>query len=401
MPLRIGFARQTITPSLERPVYLAGFGQNRPAQSVHDDLWACALALEVGPQRVVLAALDLIGLPRMHVLEIEQRLAEFAPGTGLLLACTHNHDGPDTIGLWGPDSSTPGTDPQYLAWLKERVLETLRAALEGLQPARMRVAATRVPGVARNARDPHIVDDELTALQFLQPEQGDVLATAMIFPCHPEVMWEHNQAISADYPGFLRRRVEEATGAPCIFFVGALGGMMTPDTDEHTFAEAERIGKTVAEAGIRALSAGRDISPDHLVHRRREVPVPMTNPLFHMAMAAGLLPSVPLVDGQVVTEVNLLQVGPVWLAGAPGELLPGPGLELKASLHRAGAEVAGVIGLVNDEVGYILPQEDFVYPEDPFQPGSHYEETMSLGPETAPRLLAALKEVAQAARPVP
>ncbi len=395
MSLRIGFARQTITPSPERTVYLAGFGQNRPARSVHDDLWACALALEVGSQRVVLAALDLIGLPRMHVLEIEERLAERAPGTGLLLACTHNHDGPDTIGLWGPDTSTPGTDPQYLAWLKERVLETLRTALEGLRPARMRAAATRVPGVARNARDPDIVDDELTALQFLHPERGDVLATMMVFPCHPEVMGEHNQAISADYPGFLRRHVEDMTGAPCIFFVGALGGMMTPDTDEHTFAEAERLGKAVAEAGLRALSAGRDVPPVPLTHRRREVSVPMTNPLFHMAMAAGLLPSAPLSDGQVVTEVNLLRIGPVWLAGVPGELLPGPGLEIKAFLRRAGAEVAGVIGLVNDEVGYILPQEGFVYPDDPFQPGSHYEETMSLGPETAPRLLAALREMTE------
>ncbi len=399
MPLRMGFARQTITPSLDRPVYLAGFGQNRPARSVHDDLWACTLALELEEQRVVLAALDLIGLPRTYVLEIEERLAEQAPGTGLLLACTHNHDGPDTIGLWGPDYSTPGTDPQYLTWLKERVLETLLAALEGLQPARMRAAATRVPGVARNARDPHIVDDELTALQFLCPERGDVLATLMLFPCHPEVMWEHNQAISADYPGFLRRHAEDATGAPCIFLVGALGGMMTPDTDEHTFAEAERIGKAVAGAGLRALSAGRDILPTHLTHLRRQVLVPMTNPLFHMAMAAGLLPSVPLLEGQVVTEVNLLQVGPVWLAGVPGELSPGLGLEVKTLLRQAGAEVAGVIGLVNDEIGYILPKEDFTYPDDPFQPGSHYEETMSLGRETAPRLLAALKEVAQAARP--
>lgn len=273
------------------------------------------------------------------------------------------------------------------------MLETLLAALEGLQPARMRAAATRVPGVARNARDPHIVDDELIALQFLHPGRGDVLATMMVFPCHPEVMWEHNQAISADYPGFLRRHVEAETDAPCIFFVGALGGMMTPDTDEHTFAEAERIGRAVAEAGIQALSAGRDVLPSPLTHLRREVSVPMTNPLFHMAMSAGLLPSVPLSDGQVTTEANLLQIGPVWLAGVPGELLPKLGLEVRALLRRAGAEVAGVVGLVNDEVGYILPQEDFVYPDDPFQPGSHYEETMSLGPETAPRLLAALKEM--------
>jgi hypothetical protein len=396
MPLRIGFARQTVTPSLSQPVYMAGFAQNRLAQSVHDDLWVCALALEVGQKRVVLAALDLVGLPRVHVLEIERRLTERMPGTGLLLACTHNHDGPDTIGLWGPDHATPGTDPQYLAWLKERVLESLLAALERMQPAQMRATATHVAGVARNARDPHIVDDELTCLQFCHPQDGATLLTLLVFPCHPELLWEHNQAISADYVGFVRRQVEEQTGAPCLFLVGALGGMMTPATDEHTFEEAARMGATLARAGPTALAPTPCLEVHHLEHLRREVSVPMTNPLFQMALAAGLLPGETASEGEVTTEINLLKVGPAWFAGVPGELLPKLGLEVKALLRQAGAEVAGVIGLVNDEVGYILPPEEFVYPDDPFQPGSHYEETMSLGPETAPRLLTALKEVANA-----
>jgi len=44
-PLTIGYAQQTITPSLEKKVYLAGFGNNRLAQTIHDDLYARALAL--------------------------------------------------------------------------------------------------------------------------------------------------------------------------------------------------------------------------------------------------------------------------------------------------------------------------------------------------------------------
>ena len=73
------------------------------------------------------------------------------------------------------------------------------------------------------------------------------------------------------------------------------------------------------------------------------------------------------------------------------DLLPKLGLAMKTDLRRAGALVAGVIGLANDELGYILPQEDYVYPEEPFNPGAHYEETMSIGPETGPRLLAAVR----------
>jgi len=49
--------------------------------------------------------------------------------------------------------------------------------------------------------------------------------------------------------------------------------------------------------------------------------------------------------------------------------------------------VAGVIGLANDELGYILPVEDFKYPWNPFKPGKHYEETNSIGKGIAPAVM--------------
>ena len=45
-PLRAGFARERINPDLgdpARPVWLAGFSQNRAATAIHDDLWAVAI----------------------------------------------------------------------------------------------------------------------------------------------------------------------------------------------------------------------------------------------------------------------------------------------------------------------------------------------------------------------
>jgi hypothetical protein len=388
--LQIGYARQAITPALAPPVYLAGFDRNRTARSIHDDLDVRALALRLKDTRLVLAALDLLGLPRTHCLEVERRIIERAPGARLILASTHTHHGPDTIGLWGPDLTTSGVNPTYLADLKHRIVETALAALEQSQPVHLRCAPVRVPGVAKNARDLQIVDDELTCAQFCRSEDGEVVATLLDFPCHPEVLWEHNPHITSDYPGFLRREVERETGAPCLFFAGAIGGMMTPDVQEHSFEEAAAMGATLARAALDALSPVKAAEIECLEHRRREFPVPMTNPLFRMAVEAGLLPNILDGSGMVGTEANLLKIGPLWLAGVPGELLPKLGLVLKDGLRRGGAKVAGVVGLANDEVGYILPQEDFVYPEDPFEPGSHYEETMSLGPETGPRLMAAL-----------
>jgi hypothetical protein len=102
-----------------------------------------------------------------------------------------------------------------------------------------------------------------------------------------------------------------------------------------------------------------------------------------------LLPDVRT-KGKITTEVNLIKVGDLWLATVPGEMLPKLGLALKASLKEAGARVAGVIGLANDEVGYILPAEDFKYPLNPLNPGAHYEETNSISKAVGPKVMQAV-----------
>jgi hypothetical protein len=60
-----------------------------------------------------------------------------------------------------------------------------------------------------------------------------------------------------------------------------------------------------------------------------------------------------------------------------------------------GAQHNWILGLANDELGYLIPAYDYVL--DPSLPyldeadGDHYEETNSLGPDAAP-LISALVE---------
>jgi len=399
MTLSIGYAQSVITPSLAKPVFLAGFGQNRQAQTIHDDLFVRALALRSQasspPKTLVLAALDLIGLFRMVVLEIQNRVKAAFPDVDILLASTHTHHGPDTLGLWGPDYQTCGVDPDYIRELIDRITATILASLQDLHPSGMSASSIEVPGVAKNARNPEIVDQELSCLQF--KTEGEILATLLVFPCHPEVLWEHNPHITSDYPGYLRTAVERVTQAPCLFFAGALGGMMTPDVTDHSFQEAQVMGETLAEAALKALekpkfgySSSESVNVELL---KAEFSAPITNPIYHMAIQAGLLPNIMDENNQITTEANLLKIGDAWLASVPGELLPKLGLKIKGELRRAGAGLALVLGLANDELGYILPDEDFVYPENPFQPGDHYEETNSIGPTIGSNLLGTVQSL--------
>lgn len=162
MTLNVGYAENVITPSLGQPVFLAGFSKNRRAETIHDDLFVRALALKDEKTILVLAALDLIGFFRPYALEIAHHVQKKAPGVQVIVASIHNHHAPDTMGLWGPDQKTSGVDPAYLAKLKDKIVVTILASLAKMQPSTLKATSVNVPGVAKNARDPEIVDDELT-----------------------------------------------------------------------------------------------------------------------------------------------------------------------------------------------------------------------------------------------
>lgn len=397
--MKVGYAQAIITPSLDKPVYLAGFENNRRAETIHDDLYVRALAVQDDKSTLVLTALDLIGFFRQDVYEVVETLKVSETfrvlNPQVVIASVHPHHGPDTMGLWGPDDKTSGVDAEYMSALKGIIADTILASLSSLKPALFKTTSVRIPGLAKNARDPEILDDELTLAQFLNTENRP-LVTFFNFPCHPEVLWMKNPHITADYVGYLRDEVERQTGAPCIFFAGGLGGMLTPDVKDHSFEEAEFMGKKLAEEGVKALQTidhGRRTmvnGPSSMVSlRKKEIKAKLTNPLYKIAFWRKLLPDTRDKKGYVHTEVNLIKIGDLWLATVPGELLPKLGLRLKAQLLDAsrGAGVAGVIGLANDELGYILPVKDFKYPWNPFKPGKHYEETNSIGKGIAPAVM--------------
>jgi len=382
--MRTGADARIITPPFEgRPVYLAGFQRNRVATGVADDLRVRTLAL--GPEGAgrpfVLAVCDLIGLPREETLAVREAVGVDAD---VVVACTHTHSGPDTIGLWGPDGATRGVDPRYLEQVRATVAASIEAAVASLEPASLRFGIAPVPGVVRNSRDPDVLDDEVSVLSAERTD-GTPLATLLNFPCHPEVLDGGSTVISADMAGAACRAVEGARGGTAVWASGGLGGMQSPDTEVRTTEEAERLGGLVAASALAAL-AGAALEPD-MRYRSAEVELPLWNPLFRAGSEAGLLRGT-LEDGSLRTEVSVLDLGPARMAFMPGEVLPALGLAIKG---RLGCPFPFLVGLANDELGYILPRERFVEPVDWDDPGRQYEESMSVGPETGPLLFAALE----------
>ena len=80
--------------------------------------------------------------------------------------------------------------------------------------------------------------------------------------------------------------------------------------------------------------------------------------------------------GRAVSELFHVRLGDAELLTIPGELLPELSFEL---LEKMEGYPRMIVGLCNDELGYIIPAEDF-------RKGA-YEESMSVGPAAGPVLL--------------
>ena len=56
--------------------YIAGFGDNRPAAGVHDDIWARAVVWDDGSFRIALVVLDAIGFFHDDVIQVREMVAQ-------------------------------------------------------------------------------------------------------------------------------------------------------------------------------------------------------------------------------------------------------------------------------------------------------------------------------------
>ncbi|MFX1495970.1 MAG: neutral/alkaline non-lysosomal ceramidase N-terminal domain-containing protein [Promethearchaeota archaeon] len=377
------------------PVFLAGFGDigDRPAVAVHDDIFVRCLILNYGGKSIVLVALDLIGYFIDQVDEVRKEVeAEYGiNANNIIIACTHTHSGPDTLGLWSAPIPDWGVNLAYMGYIKNQIMDCIGQSYKNLEKARIRFASASVPGLMKNSRDPGRVYPDLSLMK-VEDKRGHTIATLINFAGHPEVLWSDNYAISSDYVGYLRNKVEKKFGGVAIFFNGALGGMITPDVEEHTFEKAKEIGYALAKATINALKPHRSVKkslPKIAFNVEKETfSVPLENMQFFGALQMGILSREQpwYVDspglGIITTEVNLITIGNAQIITMPGEVLPSIGFRLREAMT---ASYKFQIGLGNDELGYIIPEDEW---DD-----TQYEESMSVGVQTGIMMEAILMQM--------
>jgi len=371
-------------------VWLAGFGNGRAAQSVHDDLWARAIVLEQGATRIAIVSLDLVGWFWDDIVTTRELLADAGVDLDyLLVSSTHQHEGPDTMGLWGRRIGSTGYQEDYAAQVRQATVDAVVAAIAELEEVTsftvgaVDASTTHAKGnynFVDDSRDPVILDEHVRAAHFAG--RGGTIATLVNWGNHPEVLAGDNLAITSDFAHDLRLGIEqgvtwndastEGLGGVAIYLQGMVGGLMTPlhttveDPDgnaweDDTFEKSEALGKLIAEMALDALETGDPVDSPALSLAATTFALPIDNIGFQAMFLTGVLernahsydPDRALGLDNIpwtTTEMASGRVGPLHLLTIPGELFP---------------EVA-IGGYDGSQVN--APGVDFIHPDNPNPP---------------------------------
>ena len=269
---RIGIARIDITPPVG--IYSRNWGaaKHDVAESIHRSLTLTALTLTplAGGATLILVDADLGWWKTPQTFHNFQRqLLETLSleSANLIFALSHTHAGPP---LMEADDSLPGSD-LLRTWMEHVFDSTVHAIRDALKSqfkatldwhqGRCGLATVRDlpdPDPMKNrivcGYNPNGKPDDTLLVGRVTDETGQIRATLVNYACHPTTLAWDNKAISPDYVGAMRETIQQATGAPAMFLLGACGELAPRYQYVGDPKIADRHGRQLGFAALATLN---------------------------------------------------------------------------------------------------------------------------------------------------
>jgi hypothetical protein len=402
----IGFGSSEIEipKDSDEPLYIAGYNNGKEIEGVLDIPLAKALWIDNGEGGILLIGIDCVGLGSRTVGEIRKELSHFSRKAGCVsvnVYATHSHAGIDTLGLWGP-VAVDGKNDCYMDSLVDAAVDAARAAYDDRSSGTLYYGAAEPKNLLYDSREPIEYDPMLHQIRFAPDDSGRNGIRLISYAAHAESLRGDNLLVSADFPGEISRLIYSACGDDVMYMPAAIGGLIMTRELSEPFDAEENMRLTAKRLffSVMSISNEEELSPS-LAISSVDVSIPLDNTYFFFAKFLGILGN-DIKRGKSETgyllesEVGALRLGSVTLALIPGEIFPelvsGNGLSkedpeaLSSIAKRYGADKLLVLGLCNDELGYIVPRSNYMLNEDiPYietvtdeNGENHYEETNSV-----------------------
>ncbi len=357
---------------------------------------------------------------------------------------------------------TRSIDPEFYELMIDGASDAIVEAYINMEPGELYYFETA--GIGKSERNNNYMDDEygyifnkrydmegyqhvIACFKFVPDNAASSPTVFANVGGHPTTINRETKLLSADYPNYIEYKMN-AEGMNFMFIQGAqspisvnAGGVETQEIlDEiakeieadprvSDYDKAKKLGYEFARIIIDAEKDAKRVEPMINV-KMAEVAVPLEYGLLELGAVSGLLGMTTVRDKSapagysIISEVGYLEMGKdIVMLTVPGELIPQLvygnvvdktqsylgedwGLEYTADIVGEGKTVL-VMGLCNDAIGYIVPDNDYA----PFIADSlwntelgeklfgkaqrHYEEMLSTGSKAGSTVIGALNSVVE------
>lgn len=388
------------------------FPSPKTVSAVYDDQRVRCVALNDGSGRgtVVFAVVDAFGLSNTDVAGIRAQLADYAKANnivGINIAVLHQHSCVDTFGmngdllkmvftnpaanvankLFGTDLKLlDGRNPEFMANLYNVTEQAVKTAVETMEEGKMYYSTADMEDLLREKRDPYVVDGDLHRFRFV-PADGSKETWIVDSPSHCVGNGAAGTEVTGDYPYYMEQIINKQENANFMMVLGAelaISSDYKPLNLPENYESIEGINAYATELVRRLVEESTEeveVAP-LLNFKMAQYYVPVTNQILLFAGKLGAISNTVVGldamdrEAEILTEIGYLEFGTdIAVALVPGEL--------EAAIAYGGClgaddswtyedfdypsmqEVVGedkkllVFGLMNDQVGYILPDNEF------------------------------------------
>ncbi|MDR2753826.1 MAG: hypothetical protein LBB50_05910 [Oscillospiraceae bacterium] len=384
------------------------------AEGAEDYLKVRTIVLDDGTGRgaMAFAVLDVIGLANGNVRAIRAKLSDLVDdGTlsSINVAVTHSHSAIDSQGLWGNDllqlipnniaaaflpglvQPMQGIDQTFLQTMVDQTADSIRAATAQRQEGTLYFAKENIKDHLRDVIDPYVMDENLYRLRFVPDatQYSNARATVIAsFSAHPErvgLITDDNpgNVVSADFIPYIEQVIQEEGDANFLFVQGPIGARISAGLGPAEGLEGlnrlqgtQKYGQTIGRL-LLDMQNEEVVAPTlNIAHK--EVLVEVKNPLLKAVGKLWLADNKMINDKKAgktytLTEVGYLELGSqVKVLLQPGEtspelLLGGSNLSKNGSASGKDYPLSPlrdtipdlmIFDLVNDSIGYIIPDSD-------------------------------------------
>jgi hypothetical protein len=370
--LEAGFSRISITPSLQNAadnysegkftrVPLAGFGarKGKSASGIHDNIFVKAVALKVKSRLLVLVSTDLLIMPP----NITDSVCILLEKNGihrdqLFFSATHSHS---SLGGWGNgfvgEQFAGEENINIQKWIISQVRKAVIEAVSDLSSAGIGTGSFDAGQYTRNrvVGDAGTKNDEFTYIVISQASGKNAIIGS--FSAHATTLGADNMNISADYPGYWARKVEEQAGCMALFFAGSVGSQ-SPVGEGDGFERTRFIGESLADSLLNHLPVIKPVDTTTLCSVSLKVQLPE----YHVRITTKINLSSYLSNKLMPLPRNVyfqaLRIGRmVWIT-VPCDFSGEYALQIKNSLAARGFD-SFVTSFNGSYIGYIVPGRYF------------------------------------------